>query len=204
MPAKLQEGVFQTRLVELRKNKKISQKQAAKDLGISQALLSHYENGVRECGLSFVVRAANYYGVTCDYLLGNSNSTIQVENQSQIMDIPEDGEMTPDTIVRAAIVATSHMASDPELMKFIIQAYGLATYFSIYCGIKRGIIPREWIPPEDRNFNRITFLANTISPAIASMESLPGKPKKEKAPLAVTTIDSWVNDFLNITIANLM
>ena len=34
--------IFSTRLTELRKDKKISQKQAAKDLGISQALLSHY------------------------------------------------------------------------------------------------------------------------------------------------------------------
>lgn len=58
----------------LRKEKKISQKTAAKDLGISQALLSHYEKGIRECGLDFVVRAARYYGVSADYLLGISPS----------------------------------------------------------------------------------------------------------------------------------
>ena len=61
MPSKITKDnamVFSGRLMTLRKNKKISQKQAAKDLGISQALLSHYENGVRECGLNFVVRAA--------------------------------------------------------------------------------------------------------------------------------------------------
>ena len=40
---------------------------------MSQALLSHYEKGVRECGLDFVVRAADFYGVSCDYLLGRSN-----------------------------------------------------------------------------------------------------------------------------------
>ena len=54
----------------LRKEKKISQKQAAADLGVSQALLSHYEKGIRECGLEFLVRTADYYGVSCDYLLG--------------------------------------------------------------------------------------------------------------------------------------
>ena len=32
-----------------RKERQISQKQAAADLGISQALLSHYEKGIREC-----------------------------------------------------------------------------------------------------------------------------------------------------------
>ena len=56
----------------LRKEKNISQKQAAAELGISQALLSHYEKGIRECGLDFVVRVADYYGVSCDYLLGRS------------------------------------------------------------------------------------------------------------------------------------
>ncbi len=56
----------------LRKERGISQKQAAADLHISQALLSHYEKGIRECGLDFVVHAADYYGVSCDYLLGRT------------------------------------------------------------------------------------------------------------------------------------
>lgn len=56
----------------LRKEKGISQCQAAKELGISQALMSHYENGVRECSLEFVVKIADYYSVSCDYLLGRS------------------------------------------------------------------------------------------------------------------------------------
>ena len=56
----------------LRKERHISQKEAAAELGISQALLSHYEKGIRECGLEFVVKVANYYSVSCDYLLGRS------------------------------------------------------------------------------------------------------------------------------------
>lgn len=36
----------------LRKERGITQKQAAEDLGVSQALLSHYEKGIRECGLT--------------------------------------------------------------------------------------------------------------------------------------------------------
>ena len=40
-------------LTLLRKEKGISQKTAASHLGISQALLSHYEKGIRECGLDF-------------------------------------------------------------------------------------------------------------------------------------------------------
>jgi transcriptional regulator with XRE-family HTH domain len=68
----------------LRKERGYSQKKAAADLSISQALLSHYEKGIRECGLDFVVKVADYYGVSCDYLLGRtphrSGATISVED----------------------------------------------------------------------------------------------------------------------------
>ena len=59
---------FARSLSLLRQEKGISQRQAAGALGISQALLSHYENGIREPGLTFVVKACDYYGVSADYL----------------------------------------------------------------------------------------------------------------------------------------
>ncbi|MBQ9963965.1 MAG: helix-turn-helix transcriptional regulator [Clostridia bacterium] len=64
--------VFARTLTLLRKERGLSQKKAAADLDISQALLSHYEKGIRECRLEFVVRAADYYNVSCDYLLGRT------------------------------------------------------------------------------------------------------------------------------------
>ena len=71
-----------------RKERQISQKQAAADLGISQALLSHYEKGIRECGLDFLVKIADYYNVSCDYLLGR---TPEPEGRTlTIEDIPDD------------------------------------------------------------------------------------------------------------------
>ena len=48
----------------LRKERGLTQKQVAADLGIAQALLSHYEKGKRECGLEFLVKAADYYNVS--------------------------------------------------------------------------------------------------------------------------------------------
>lgn len=65
---------FSRTLALLRQEKQISQRKAAKELGISQALLSHYENGVREPGLAFVARACDYYHVSADYLLGRTLS----------------------------------------------------------------------------------------------------------------------------------
>lgn len=63
---------FSRTLALLRQEKEIPQRKAAADLGISQALLSHYENGVREPGLAFVKKACDYYHVSADYLLGRT------------------------------------------------------------------------------------------------------------------------------------
>ncbi len=65
---------FARSLSLLRQEKGISQRQAARELGISQALLSHYENGVREPGLLFVTKACDFYGVSADFLLGRTLS----------------------------------------------------------------------------------------------------------------------------------
>lgn len=65
---------FSRTLSLLRQEKGISQRKAAAELGISQALLSHYENGIREPGLQFVVKVCGYYHVSADYLLGRTMS----------------------------------------------------------------------------------------------------------------------------------
>ena len=65
---------FSRTLSLLRRERGVSQRTAAVDLGISQALLSHYENGVREPGLSFVVKACDYYNVSADFMLGRTLS----------------------------------------------------------------------------------------------------------------------------------
>ncbi len=90
----------------LRKERGITQKQAAQELGISQAQLSHYEKGIRECGLAFVVQVADYYGVSCDYLLGRSadrnGQTIQVA------DLPDTGSSTSGSVYRGSVLATMY------------------------------------------------------------------------------------------------
>ena len=64
---------FAETLGKLRREKGLSQRQAAADFGISQAVLSHYENDAREPKLEFVIKACEYYSVTADYILGRTN-----------------------------------------------------------------------------------------------------------------------------------
>ncbi|GHU59435.1 hypothetical protein FACS1894133_6210 [Clostridia bacterium] len=59
-------------LTLLRKEKGVSQREVAERVGVAQALLSHYERGQREPGLSFIVKIADYYDVSADYLLGRT------------------------------------------------------------------------------------------------------------------------------------
>jgi len=63
---------FPRMLTALRKERGLSQKNLAAELNVSQALLSHYERGIRECGLDFLLAAADYFQVSCDYLLGRT------------------------------------------------------------------------------------------------------------------------------------
>lgn len=88
----------------LRKERNITQKKAATDLGVSQALLSHYEKGIRECGLDFVVRCAKYYGVSCDYLLGVSPDPSG--NAISVDDIPAADVGARDGIMQSSVLAT--------------------------------------------------------------------------------------------------
>jgi len=65
-------SVLAVTLGKLRREKGLSQRRAAADLGISQALLSHYENDAREPKLEFVAKACDYYAVTADYMIGRT------------------------------------------------------------------------------------------------------------------------------------
>lgn len=87
----------------LRKEKGVTQKEAAASLGVSQALLSHYEKGIRECGLDFVVRLADYYDVSCDYLLGRSADRTGLTLRAE--DLP-DADSAKDGIYRGSLLPT--------------------------------------------------------------------------------------------------
>ena len=95
---------FSRSLALLRKERGVSQRTAAKELGISQALLSHYENGVREPGLAFVSKACDYYNVSADFLLGRTLS----RDGTTILDADtlHDASEEKDNVLRGSVMAT--------------------------------------------------------------------------------------------------
>lgn len=134
---------FASKLSQLRKERGISQKKAAADLGISQALLSHYEKGIRECGLDFVVRCGEYYGVTTDYLLGVSSSRNGLD--LDIIKSADDGEFSLGTLAEATKYLINLVAagSDAGTMKYITDYYTLCVYRGAITLAKAGMLPKE-------------------------------------------------------------
>ncbi len=57
------------RLRELRKKRNITQLKLAIDLNMSQNTISRYETGEREAGYAELIRIADYFNVSIDYLL---------------------------------------------------------------------------------------------------------------------------------------
>ena len=84
-----------------------SQRTVAQEMHISQALLSHYEHGVREPRLDFVVRACDYYGFSADYILGRT----QEQNNPGL-----DGSSEEDGIQR---LLRSGLAAQPAVHRYL-------------------------------------------------------------------------------------
>ena len=111
-------------LTLLRKEKGVSQKTAAASLQVSQALLSHYEKGIRECGLPFLVRAADYYGVSCDYMLGRtpdrSGTTLSIDQ------IPEADAAGKENIFQGSILTVLNKKLIANSLNILFDKLGKA------------------------------------------------------------------------------
>lgn len=132
------------RLLELRTEKGVSQKEAAKDLEVSQALLSHYEKGVREFGLDFLCRASDYYGVTADYILNRTESRAGLDSSS-IEETKEDKKFNAATVYKAAIMTHERMNSGSlPAGECADLLYAITIYEILYTAAQHGYIPKRW------------------------------------------------------------
>ena len=61
------------RLKKLRKERRISQLKLAIDLNMNQNTISRYENMEREADYETLIKFADYFNVSLDYLLGRSD-----------------------------------------------------------------------------------------------------------------------------------
>jgi len=62
------------RLKELRKKKNISQLRLATELNTTQNTISRYETGEREPGIDELIKIADYFNISVDYLIGRTEN----------------------------------------------------------------------------------------------------------------------------------
>ncbi len=143
-------ATYSERLVELRTEKGLSQKAAAVDLGVSQALLSHYEKGIREFNLDFLCRIAEYYNVTTDYVLGRTDSRTGLDS-TVLEDKAEDAFFNTRTIYRAAILSHERMNAGSSVAgESADLLYAITIYRTLFAAAQKGYIPKRWFtfPPK--------------------------------------------------------
>ena len=62
--------IFSDRLIELRKERGLSQATIARDLNVSLGIVCHWETNKSDPTAHNIVKLARYFNVTADYLLG--------------------------------------------------------------------------------------------------------------------------------------
>lgn len=65
--------VFSERLKELRKSRNLSQKELAEIFNTTNSSICDWECGRTEPNLNTILQIADYFDVSCDYLLGKSD-----------------------------------------------------------------------------------------------------------------------------------
>lgn len=65
---------YQQRLRDLREDHDKTQEQIAKILGTSQTMYARYERGANELPIRHLIKLADYYHVSTDFILGRSNT----------------------------------------------------------------------------------------------------------------------------------
>ena len=76
--------IFAERLRELRRSRSLTQKELGTKIGLSKAVVSKYETGMGYPSFDILIRIAQFFGVSTDYLLGVSGSrTIDISGLTE-------------------------------------------------------------------------------------------------------------------------
>jgi len=68
---------FSDRIIQLKNERKLLQKDIASSVGLSLRAYQYYEKGQKEPTLSVLLRLADYFDVSLDYLVGRSDDPVR-------------------------------------------------------------------------------------------------------------------------------
>lgn len=196
---------FSNRITSLRKERGLSQKEVAMSLGVSQALLSHYEKGVRECGLDFVLKCAEYFGVTTDYLLGKDDSkygiykTYSAEDSEIVYSIKTDKIDMRTILMCINLFAERFSTMDPKLGDKLLWGAAISEYKILVASIAAGRfspdcidVPIKW---DDPLFQKLTDAV--YAGLFDATKTIPqAKISRNKLPPFANTLVTCVEDYI--------
>lgn len=103
-----------SRIKELRNLKKLTAEKVANSIDIDRSTLSNIERGDKTPGMEILIKLANFYNVTTDYILGLSDSPAPIpDNIKQILD------QTSDTDEIVAVLNKNEKIKDSKIEKMI-------------------------------------------------------------------------------------
>lgn len=112
------------RLKELRLQRDLTQEELALRLPINRGTYAHYELGKRQPDLETLIRIAQFYDVSTDYLLGLTDLSSSVRSivhfiQSRPEEYPELSERGTEQVAEGSAVALSRLpgAARPDVGK---------------------------------------------------------------------------------------
>ena len=70
----------------LRQERKLSQQTIAKAVGLTRQALCNYENGLREPDFATLQKLSEYFGVSIDYILGNTDVRTVLPSETPLTD----------------------------------------------------------------------------------------------------------------------
>ncbi|WP_144459951.1 helix-turn-helix domain-containing protein [Bacillus pumilus] len=105
------------RITYLRKQAGLTQVELAKKLNVSRSALSQYELGTREPNYDLLIKIANFFEVTTDYLLtGKELNASSNPHKGDLMDQALQVLNSPETFI-----ATSDGKITPEMQEYVLE-----------------------------------------------------------------------------------
>ena len=116
------------RIRELRESTGMSARKFAETMGIKYTTYYGYETGAREPGSDFIVKFADYFGVTTDYILGIGTK------KSPEPEGPEEDKLSMDELVtmlsKAGFLDENGDLSDTDLRFLMAVGEMIRTWFA--------------------------------------------------------------------------
>lgn len=92
---------------KLRKEKNLTQEELAEIVNVTKATINSYELGRTEPNIDILIKLADYYNVTLDYLVGRENENLLTKyfnEKKQLLKIAE--QLNKDNLLKVLIYAT--------------------------------------------------------------------------------------------------